>query len=68
MSAGQDKNLLEGIRQFALLNTARLANEKKVSIMGSQDKFIKELQIFNHYELKKKDVAAILHVSPSALS
>lgn len=68
MSAGQDKNLLEGIRQFALLNTARLANEKKVSIMGSQDKFIKELQNFNHYDFKKKDVAAILHVSPSALS
>lgn len=70
MSDNQDKtkNLLEGIRQFALLNTGRIANDKKNSIMGSQEKFIKELQEFDHYDFKKKDVAAILDIDPSALS
>lgn len=68
MSNGHEKNLLEGIRQFALLNTGRMAHNKKLSIMGSQDKFTKELQDFIHYDFKKKDVAAILDVNPSVLS
>lgn len=67
MSEGE-KNLLEGVRQFALLNTGRMITDKKLSIMGTQDKFMKELQGFDHYDFKKKDVAAILDVSPSALS
>jgi SpoVK/Ycf46/Vps4 family AAA+-type ATPase len=69
MSTGNDKkNLLEGIRQFALMNTGRIAKNKKLSIMGSQDMFIKELQDFDRYDFKKKDVAAILDIDPSALS
>lgn len=68
MSDGHEKNLLEGIRQFALLNTGRIASNKKISIMGSQDKFIKELQDFGPYDFKKKDIAAFLDISPSTLS
>lgn len=61
-------NLLESVRQFALLNTGRMISDKKLSIMGTEDKFMKELQGFDRYDFKKKDVAAILKVSPSVLS
>lgn len=68
MESNTEKNLLEGIRQFALLNTGRIINSKKALITGPQDKFTKELQDYERYDFKKKDVAAILNIDPSALS
>ncbi len=68
MSDSAEKNLLTGIRQFALLNTGRIAPAKKILIMGPQDKFMKDLQDYERYDFKKKGIAEILDIDPSALS
>lgn len=59
---------LDGVRQFALLNTGRITPAKKLLIMETQENFLKELQNFDQYDFKKKDIAAILNISPSILS
>lgn len=62
------KSLVKHVRKFAILNSGRVDKIKRKILEHSDDDLAEALLNDQHYSFKKKDVASLLNISPSALS
>lgn len=61
-------NIVEVMKQFALLNSGRIERKKRNVMLQSDEDFINMLLNDNVYSFKQKDLASLFGITPSTLS
>ena len=62
------RNMVEVMKQFALLNSGRVNTEKRNIMLYSDEDFINMLLNDKVYSFKQKDIASLFGMTPSTLS
>lgn len=63
-----EKSLVTVMRQFALLNSGRVDQEKRNVMLHNDEEFMTMLLNDKHFSFKQKDIAPLFGITPSALS
>ncbi|WP_281233803.1 ATP-binding protein [Flavobacterium gelatinilyticum] len=64
----KESNIVEVMKQFALLNSGRVDSKKRSIMLHSVDDFINMLLNDKVYSFKQKDIASLFGITPSSLS
>jgi DNA-binding NtrC family response regulator len=68
LNKGEAIDLVALVKQFSLLNSGRIEPHKRNLLAHSEGDLINTLLHENRYNFKQKDVAALMGITPSALS
>lgn len=68
LEGSEKRNMLELMKQFATMNTGRVSKRITDLLNGDVSNLYNELSTDAYLQLKQKDIAAILEMSPSTLS
>lgn len=64
----EDSNLVDHIRKFSILNSARINSIRRDLLSNTDDNLIAALIEDKHFSFKQKDIASLLGIAPSTLS